>query len=66
MLAEALELGVLIALEYDRQPLSGEHGGPKTALVELAKDDDSGYSMGFERRHRKRSRRAARSCTRKP
>ena len=27
--------------------VSGEQGGPKTALVELAKDDDSGYPLGF-------------------
>jgi AAA domain len=28
--------------------VSGEQGGPKTALVELAKDDDSGYPLGFD------------------
>ncbi len=27
--------------------VSGEQGGPKTALVEFAKDDESGYSLGF-------------------
>lgn len=27
--------------------VSGDQAGPKTALVELAKDDESGYSLGF-------------------